>query len=400
LKRAPGYLTLYFLAVAMPSAPVFQRYLGVGGAIAYVVAVGVVVALLPRMFPWLLKHISARAAIVLGVAALVSIIGVFAVAYPRLNTHVPGTGSDRDDALNVGVNEIVHGRYPYHAKTYLGAPISPGPGALMQSIPFWLLGNAAFQNFFWLPAFVIVASWLLRDVRVVIGMTLITIALCPALVGLEVMTGGDFFANSLYILTASMLLMLATRKGMAAILLASAVLGFLLSSRLLYGFIVPIVLAHVWRVSNWKHAIACATALVAALLAVSLPFYLYEPGKFGPLIAQNKFDEIQGVLPKANVIAVVTTALLAIGLAIWILKRGATIERVMAACAMVLIYPAALGMVLECIKEHRLNFNFAGWASGGTFFAMMAFAAVSAPATSAHRATASARCAADRPGCS
>lgn len=364
----------------MPSAPVFQRYFGAGGAIAYIVAVGVIVALLPKFFPALVERISSRAAVALGIVALIAITVLFAVAYPRLNTHEPGTGSDRDDALNVGVDELLHGRYPYYAKTYLDAPISPAPGALLQSVPFRLLGNAAYQNFFWLIAFALAATALLDDARLAIGISLITLILSPTFVVLEIATGGDFLANSLYVLTAASLMLVGARKRNALLALtAAAMLGFLLSSRAVYLFVIPITLAAVVRWAGWRMALGCGVAIVAALLAVSLPFYLHDPPHFTPLAAQNKYGQFESILPHADTIAAATMALLAIGLSLWLLMKNATTETVMASCAVVLIYPALLGVVLDCLTHRRLTFEFAGWASCGTFFAALALSGALKP---------------------
>ncbi len=390
--RAWPYLVIYFLAVAMPSAAMFQGRLGTAAALAYVAGVAVVVAALPRLLP-LVFRIPRGMMIALAVAALIAIIGLFAVIYPRVNLHEPGKGSDRDDALNVGVNELLHGRYPYHARTYLGAPISPGPGALMQSIPFWLLGNAAYQNFFWLVAFVTVASKLLGDVRPAIALTLLTIMLSPTLVGLEVMTGGDYFANSLYVLTAACLILMS--RTAPQLMMSGALLGLLLSSRANYLFILPILAAWTARHRGIRPAAACVFALFLILLAVSLPFYLHDPKNFGPLAAQNKLHEagLDTVLPHADAVVALTLTLLTLALSLWLWLKRSNLSIAIAGCAVVLLYPSLLGLVLDCLKQRRLDFAFAGWSASATIFATLALAKV----ISAHQATASARCAADRP---
>src|SRR2546429_4279292 len=104
-RRLWPYLVICFFALAMPSAPLFQRYVGVGGAIAYVVAIAAITAALPRVLHAVATRLTNRAAAVVGILALLGIIALFAFIYPRVNTHEPGKGSDRDDALNVGVEE-------------------------------------------------------------------------------------------------------------------------------------------------------------------------------------------------------------------------------------------------------------------------------------------------------
>ena len=79
--------------------------------------------------------------------------------------HLPGKGSDADDALNLAVNELLHGRYPFYARTYLDNPVANLPGTIFLAVPFALLGNSAYQNFFWLMVFFIAVSLSVRSWR-------------------------------------------------------------------------------------------------------------------------------------------------------------------------------------------------------------------------------------------
>jgi len=77
----------------------------------------------------------------------------FAVLYPISLRHDVNSGSDREDALRVGLNAIRHHEYPYDAVTYLGNPITPLPGALFLAAPFFALGHVSWQNILWLALF-------------------------------------------------------------------------------------------------------------------------------------------------------------------------------------------------------------------------------------------------------
>jgi hypothetical protein len=68
------------------------------------------------------------------------------IVYPRADAlKLVGRGSDEDDALIAGAAALLHGSYPYAARTYLGNPISPGPGWILLVAPlvathvYWLL---------------------------------------------------------------------------------------------------------------------------------------------------------------------------------------------------------------------------------------------------------------------
>jgi hypothetical protein len=370
------FLLVGFLGICMPSASMFEHFAGVGGATVYVIAIAGIVAALPFAVPIVLTRLSLRTAGVLGALALLIIIAGFAIIYPRVNTHQPGRGSDRDEALNVGVSEMLHGRYPYHARTYLDAAISPGPGALVQSIPFWLIGNSAYQNFFWIPVATLVAGMLMNDLRLSVVMMALTLILCPTMVLLEIFSGGDYFANSLYIMTAACLCLMS--RSSMQLILSGALLGILLSSRANYVFIVPIIMAFLARDRGWRAALTCLIALLAALLALTLPFYLHDPASFGPLAAQNKFAGFDSLLPHTEWIVGSTLVLLTLALTGEMLRKRHHWSTAMAGCAAVLIYPALFGAVLDSIARHRLSYAFGGWSASATIFASLAlFARIS-----------------------
>ena len=68
------------------------------------------------------------------------IVVAFFVLYPVANTHAPGTGSDDDDALNLGALALLTGRFPYSQTTYLGNALHHLPGAFVLAVPFVILG--------------------------------------------------------------------------------------------------------------------------------------------------------------------------------------------------------------------------------------------------------------------
>jgi hypothetical protein len=83
----------------------------------------------------------------LAVLTFTGLAMLFAIGYPIANSHIPGTGSDDDDAMNIAVFELCHGHNPYYARTYLGNVIHHFPGAFLLAAPFVLLWTSALQNF-------------------------------------------------------------------------------------------------------------------------------------------------------------------------------------------------------------------------------------------------------------
>src|SRR5712691_1191582 len=138
-----------WLALVFPSSFVVHKYLGLARTIAYAIIVGLIVALKPRLS----ERLSNRNLLWLALLTFFLIVVAFLAIYPIANTHAPGTGSDDDDALNLGAMALLTGRSPYSRTTYLGNVLHHLPGAFVLASPFVLLGTSALQNLFWLPLF-------------------------------------------------------------------------------------------------------------------------------------------------------------------------------------------------------------------------------------------------------
>ncbi len=111
-----------------PSAGVIQKYFGNPGLLIYLVAATAILWLAYRYLAELvLLRLSERESVYLVLLTFVALVAIFAIVYPKANVHIAGHGSDADDGLNLAVNELLNGRYPYSARTYLDNPISAHP---------------------------------------------------------------------------------------------------------------------------------------------------------------------------------------------------------------------------------------------------------------------------------
>jgi len=304
---------------------------------------------------------------------VVLLAAAFAVVYPLANSGVIGPGSDRDEALNIATTELLEGRYPYYPKTYFGLPISPMPGSLFLAAPFMLLGNAAYQNLFWIAAFAATVAWFLKDLRPAVGILLLVLALAPVVIN-EFVVGGDLLANTLYVLLAIMwLLRLASDARVApwAKYLLAAALGVALASRANFALLVPLVFsALMWRVGLRQATQYIALAGLTFALVV-VPFYLYDPAGFSPLHTASYLAQFESVLPFANVIVPAVTVLLALLLA----TRGsnASLTGPLRHCTLVLACPVVMTMLLASIQAGTANFTFAAYGLPFVLFGAMAF---------------------------
>src|SRR6202140_3451107 len=120
------------LCLVVPSCGVIQKYLGNIGLLIYLVAAPAILWLVYRyrLQIFFLRLLERQAQLIAAVT-FVALIAVFALVFPRANVHVAGRGSDADDALNLAVGELLHGRYPYYLQTYLQNSIANLPGAIL-----------------------------------------------------------------------------------------------------------------------------------------------------------------------------------------------------------------------------------------------------------------------------
>jgi hypothetical protein len=322
------------------------------------------------VIPWLVAALSARLATWLAAATFLALVVIFAIVYPIANSGVVGGGTDRDEALNIAVQELLSGRYPYYPKTYLQAPISPLPGSILLAMPFVLLGNSAYQNIFWLGAFFFVVAWYFNDRRVALLLLWTVLALSP-LFWQEFVTGGDLLANSLFICVFTILMAkthLEPHFKPWQRIAAALLLGVGLASRLNYMLILLPICSSLWQSRGWRVAVAytALACLTAALIA--LPFYFYDPAGFSPLHTFRKVDQFSALLPFAGSLIVILAGLAALLLALRPLRGGAAFFR---ACALPQAIPIAAGLVFYALAR-RLDYTFPGYGFSFLWFGVLA----------------------------
>jgi hypothetical protein len=367
-----------FVVVALwlffPSMAVVQKFLGVAGVVAYA---SVMTLFLYIGYKWAFRafcsRVPERAIPWLVAATFLTLLLMFVVVYPLADSGIVGRGSDRDEALNIGVMELLRGHYPYYQETYFGNAISPMPGALLLAIPFVLVGNSAYQNFFWLFAFLLFARSYLKDGRSALLLLWTILAFSPVVLQ-EFVTGGDYLANGLYVLLAVMWLVRSVPRSDLSDwkpLIAAALLGIALSSRANFATLLPLIFSALVAVSGWKTAAKYTAVACAVSAAVTLPFYLYDPGGFSPLsTAALKLDEFQSVIPFVGMIVPLVTGLISLALALLSANRDPSI--MLRNCAIVLVFPVLCGVVLSSVGAGRPEFWFSSYALPAMIFGVVA----------------------------
>jgi hypothetical protein len=361
-----------------PSLAIVQKYLGTPASYAYfgigsavMITVGVRGLTLRSMLTSIDEHWIpwATAALIAGLVA------AFLVLYPISNSGaaswlspagIGGGGSDRDESLNLGVRALVAGRYPYYAKTQLENPVTQMPGSLVLAVPFGLLGNAAWQNFFWFAVFLRVARYVFADGRLTLGFVTLILLSSPAVLH-DFVTGGDLAANANSVLLATLLMLelvpdpsISGWKKIAAAVFA----GIAFSSRLNYLLLLPLLLGALLRRGSRREAVKSVCVLVLTFTLVTLPFYLYDPNAFAPLQLHDKFSQF-GEVQNGGILFPALSFLFSLTLA----SRAGnqTVRGFLIQSGLVLTLPVVFLVGLSTLRDWS-NFAYTDYALAGVFF--------------------------------
>jgi hypothetical protein len=367
-----GALFTLAFSLLVPSIGAVQKYLGLAGLASYVATVLVALFVGYRyVLPWVLAACSERLAVRLAVAAWLVLLTAFVVVYPIANAGIVGGGTDRDEALNIAVWELLAGRYPYYPRTYLNAPISPLPGAILLAMPFVLLGNSAYQNLFWIAIFYLVMAHWLKDHRVALLICDTVLVLSP-LFWQEFLTGGDLLANSLFICVFTLLLLqvqLDSAASFAKKMLVTILFGIGLSSRLNYLLLLLPVCSLLWQARGWRSALKYMALICATTVMITLPLYIYDPAGFSPLHTLRKVNQFGTFLPFAGPLIVAFSGLIALLLAVRPLRGDPA--AFLRACALPQALPIIAGLIFYAANG-RLDYTFPGYGFSFLWFGVLA----------------------------
>jgi hypothetical protein len=371
LDRAFAVTVLWLL---IPSLAVVQKYLGIAGVVAYASVVTLVLYIGHRwVFRAFTLRVSEETVPWLVVATFLALLLMFLILYPLANSGIVGPGSDRDEALNIASTELLRGHYPYYQETYFGNPISPMPGALLLAIPFVLIGNSAYQNLFWLFVFFLFTRSHLKDGRSALLLLWTILALSPVVLQ-EFVTGGDYLANSIYVMLAIVWLVRAVLRsdlGGWETLVPAVFLGIALSSRANFATLLPLIFSALVAVSGWKTAAKCVAVTCVMSAAITLPFYIYDPQGFSPLSnTAGKLGDFRSMIPFVGIIVPLVTGLISLVLALQ--SANHDLDIMLRNCAIVLVLPVLCGVVLSSVEAAQPVFWFSSFGLPAMIFGVVA----------------------------
>jgi len=351
-------------ALTLPSFLVAGRLGGWPGDAALAVAAGLGVVAWRR----LPAPASRRGVALAALATLAVVTALFLAIYPRVNVHTPGSGSDDDDAQNIGVAAILHGRSPYGERTYLGNRLHHLPGTFLLASPFVLAGSSAIQNLFWVAMFFVAIAAGTGSPRRALQLAWLVLAASPGVLH-QIVTGTAYAANTIAVLIG--LNLIVRREGSdrldAGDVAAAAFWGVTLATRANFLFLAPIAFGWIARQRGWRAAGASVAIAGGVAALLTLPFLVHDGAAFAPLEAANRLTRFDAVVPHAGAAIVIAMAA-ATCLMAFRLPDAASVYY---ACASVEAVPVVAGLALGLWRRGRFD---AGFASYATFFAWFVFA--------------------------
>jgi len=208
---------------------------------------------------------------------------------------------DRDEALQLATSRLIHGEFPYSARTSLGNAVTPFPGALLLAIPFVIIGNVGLG----LQSIVCLASlsvYLQKFIRrsTSQGILFFTLICCPVVLT-QLRSHGDLVSNAIYVMMAFSFMLecaMTSPDKWRRMSLVAVLCGVSLSSRLNVFLMMPTLFFGLRFFLGLKSAIKYIALVIGAFLLVSLPFFLYDPAGFSPLhLVSERLQETAGWKP-------------------------------------------------------------------------------------------------------
>jgi hypothetical protein len=217
-----------------------------------------------------------------------------------------GKGSDQDDCVILGVENLLKAQNPYSSRTYRNNPCSTGMGVLIAYIPFVYIGFYELGS----VIFMIITLWYLYINRGPKLAFFYKITLLTNILFIELMVvGSDLFLIGFFLLIAA-LYMDANIDNMSIgkTLLLSVLVGLVASSRINMLIILPIFSIFGYFRNKLSGILMFLISSVIAILP-SFLIYISNPSLFTPLHLIQKAEVLLPLAVRFVVIAIMAFSL-------------------------------------------------------------------------------------------
>jgi len=350
-------ILLFAFSIIFPSVTIFKK-LPLAWLFIYIAGTLITIILLfIWIIPFLSKWLTPKKCWIIAVILLLLVAITHLIIHPIIDTAgfsllgIKFGASDCDNAIDVGLHALNSGNYPYYQRTFLNYPITPMPGALLLALPFYILGDSAFQNVVWYAVFWILIWRITLDIRIASLIIGIISFLSPNVI-YHICTGTDYLANSIYVLLAMVFLMNSFDRKVQTIVTASIFLGIALASRPNWLLLLPIPFFYIAYRANYWRAIKIFAIITISFCVLVLPFYFYDPSHFSPFYVSH-FLTIGKKFPHADVLIVFFGGCLSIILGF--IYKNKSLESQIRSSFFVQAFVIICGFILASVAEGRVN---------------------------------------------
>jgi hypothetical protein len=241
------------------------------------------------------------------ILSILCLITIVLYGYPIADSlKLHGKGSDQDDCVILGVENLLKAQNPYSSRTYHSNPCSTGIGVLIAYIPFVYIGFYELGS----VIFMIITLWYLYINRGPKLAFFYKITLLTNILFIElIVVGSDLFLIGFFLLIAA-LYMDANIDNMSIgkTLLLSVLVGLVASSRINMLIILPIFTIFGYFRNKLSGILMFLSSSVIAILP-SFLIYISNPSLFTPLHLIQKAEVLLPLAVRFVVIAIMAFSL-------------------------------------------------------------------------------------------
>lgn len=292
------------------------------------------------------------------------LVCAFIFVYPHADSGALGFYSDREEALDIGVNALLDRRFPYQCYAQSGVhsgcpatgnPLAPMPGAFLIAMPvIMLLGSAAWLSLISIGLAYLGLWWLWQSHHRSAQVMVYLVALSPV-ISAEILTGGDHLANAIFVSLPLLLLIQQPHRSSAPLL--AMLLGIALAWRGLFWLVIVPVLFYFLRRQNWQEVFYLGMLSALGFGLVTLPFIFWDYDGFAPLAIQQRFQHFEHIIPHAKM--AIPMGLIIFGSYLgW---RANDMQQLILACGWMLLLPILIAVCLNSYEAGRPTTAFYGW---------------------------------------
>lgn len=178
-------------------------------------------------------------------------------------------GHDNSEALKLWIGNFFNLVYPYLSLTHLNNPITPLPFLPLYSIPFYFLGNVAYQNIINIIIILFIFIKISNDKKD------LNFGLVSLFISVPLYTYFVNQSDNLTVATFTFLALFLIIKNKSKF--ASILFGLLIASKGYFFVVIPVSLYYLHIKEGYKKMILFLLTAITIAAIITIPFYLWNP---------------------------------------------------------------------------------------------------------------------------